>query len=76
MTQRAETRVLRLGGTCPGMPQPFGTIFWQIPRLFGHCGFSQFVTSINDSANRLAAETIILGHFPNIYESAYHASLV
>ena len=54
MTQHAETRVLRLGGTCLGVPQPFGTVFGKFQGYLGTVGFHsllrQEMTQLTDSA--------------------------
>ena len=54
MTQCAETRVLKLGGTCPAMLQPFGTIFGKFQSFLAtvgvHSGLRQEKTQPADSA--------------------------
>ena len=54
MTQCAETRVLKLGGTCPAMPRPFGTIFGKCQGFLAtvdvYSGLQQEKTQPADSA--------------------------
>ena len=54
MTQRAETRVLGLSGTCLAMPQLFGAIFSKFQGFLAtvdvHSGLRQEKTQPADSA--------------------------
>ena len=54
MTQRAETRVLGVGGTCLAMPRLFGTIFSKFQGFLAtvdvHSGLRQEKTQPADSA--------------------------
>ena len=57
MTQYAETRVLRLGGTCLGEPQPFGTVFGKCQGYMGTVGFHSLLPQEMTQLTDPAAET-------------------
>ena len=76
MTQYAETQVLKLGGTCPAMPQPFGTIFGKFQGFLATVGVHSGFDKKRLSQPTQLLRPGILGHFPNTYKPVYHGSLV